>query len=717
MIRGRWRGALWACLVVLLTGPASASCRSRRSFPSAPILLISIDTLRADHLRAYGYTGVDTPALDRLTRDSILFENAYSHVPLTLPSHATLMTGRLPPENGVRDNTGYHLDPGLPTLAETLKPSGYATGAAVSSVVLARTSGIDRGFDSYDDAIEVAEPGVSLGSIQRSGFQTEALAEKWISEHSAQPFFFFLHLYEPHAPYEPPEPFATRYRASPYDGEIAAADAIVDRFLSFLKARGLYDRSLVVLLSDHGEGLGDHGEDEHGLLLYRESLRVPLLLKLPDGRSAGTRSGSAVGLVDVFPTIAGLVGMAPPSRLAGASLLDPASGSDRDRAIYSETLFPRYHFGWSDLAALTTDRFQYIHGPSPELYDLGEDSTERRNLAAQKPPAFRKLRAELLAMPRPRRPPGASDPETLAKLAALGYIGAASPSEDSRNLPDPKDRVEDLRALKLALGLYRDRRLVQAREAFRDLVRKDPAMSDAWGGLAEVEHKLGENEGALAALREQDRLIPGSPHVLLSFANEYLEMGRLPEARQAVARALAAGDLPEAHELLARIDVAARDFAGAEREARRALEGHPGRYLPRFVLAQVARERRDYWGALRLLDEVLERQKTSGLPEMSNVHFLRGDVLARLGRTLEARAELEREIQLFPNNPSAWTGLAFLHASSGRPEEARATLERLVRTSPTPRAYLAAAESFRILGDPRSAAVLTARARSAHPSR
>ncbi len=677
-------------------------CRGRTTYPRAPVILISIDTLRADHLPAYGYRDVATPALDDLARDSIRFESAYSHVPLTLPSHATVMTGLLPPENGVRDNTGYSLSASSPTIAETLRGAGYSTGGVVSSVVLANGSGIARGFDFYDDSIEATEPGVSLGSVQRAGGKSEAIAESWITAHGAAPIFCFLHLYEPHTPYVPPEPFASTYRKHPYDGEIAAADAIVGTFIGFLKQKGLYDRAIVVVMSDHGEGLGQHGEDEHGILLYREALRVPLFLKLPGRERAGSVVTAPVGLVDVSPTLLELLAL-PPRASSGESLLSERPSAD-ERAIYSETLFPRYHFGWSDLASLESAGFQYIHGPDPELYDTRTDAEERHNLAGSLPPAFRKLRLALLAIPRPRQAPGASDPEAVRKLAALGYIGAASPSEGATDLPDPKLHLGEIRDLKTALRLYQDGEFPQALAAFSALLGKNPAMGDAWGALAEAQHKLGLNEEAIASLRRQDQLAPGSPHVLLSFANEYLETDRLPEAVQYAKRALAIRDLPDAHELLARIYLASGDLPSAEAEARRVLEGHSGRVMPMVVLAQIARQRGDLAGALRLLDEALASIRASGGMEMSNVHFLRGDVLARAGRNSDARAEFEREIELFPNNTSAWASAAILDASDGRREEGLTSLERRAAGSRTPRGYRAAAQTFRILGDSRRAA-------------
>ncbi|MGH9367911.1 MAG: sulfatase-like hydrolase/transferase [Thermoanaerobaculia bacterium] len=696
-------------LLLALIG-AAVSCRQREVFPKAPVVVISIDTLRADRLPAYGYSKVSTPALDALSRDSILFENAYSHVPLTLPSHVALLTGLLPPQNGVRDNTGYALAKGHATLPELLGRAGYSTGGAVSAVVMAKSSRVDRGFDFYDDSVEAVTPGQPLGAIQRSGFETERIAEEWIAGQAQKPFFFLLHLYEPHTPYDPPEPWASRYPERPYDGEIAAADAVVGKFLEFLKARGLYEASVIVLMSDHGEGLGDHGEEEHGLLLYREDLQVPLMLKLPGGLRAGTRVARPVGLVDVFPTVAALAGLPAPRGLPGLSLLAAPEASGEPRAIYGETLFPRYHFGWSDLASLTGERYRYIHAPRPELYDIVADPGELHDLAPGLPPAFREMRARLVSLDRPRQAPGASDPEQVRKLASLGYIGTASPSETAGQLPDPKDHLGEIRDLKAAVALHGKRRYEEAIAALKALLSRNPAMADAWGALAEAEQKFGRHRAALEALERQDRLTPGSPHVLLSFAHQYLELGELEKARLYAERALASNAPPEAHEVLARVALASRDWGAAEREANLALEGHQGRKLPYLVLSQVQKARGDLPGALRTLEEVQGKLARSGQGEMSNIHYLRGDLLARMGRPAAAEAEFRKEISIFPESAAAWTGLALLYASEAKMGEARETLARMLRAVPTPRSYRAAAETLRVLGDPAGAEDLERRA-------
>ena len=437
VLRRSWPALLAA---VVLLGAGGCRRGGGLAAPGAPVILISVDTLRADHLPAYGYRGVETPNLDALRQDSILFENAYSQVPLTLPSHTAIMTGLLPPQNGVRDNLGYALGPGPATLAGTLKEKGYATGGAVSSIVLSHATGVARGFDFYEDNIEPSRMSQSISRVQRSGNDTQALLAEWVAGHSGKPFFAFLHLFEPHSPYEPPEPYLSRYKLR-YDGEIARADEIVGSFVKFLKQSDIYDRALIVFLSDHGEGLGDHGEDEHGVLIYRESIHVPLMVKLPRSarRGESIRAAGRAGRTCSRPWRQ-VLGIPVPAGLAGRSLLGPPrpAAAAAPRRIYSETLYPRLHLGWSDLASLEDEHDHYIESPRPELYDLAADPGEKSDLAAGLPPAFRSMRAELARMPRPLQPPGNSDPEQMKKLAALGYISGSTADLTKKDLPAPR---------------------------------------------------------------------------------------------------------------------------------------------------------------------------------------------------------------------------------------------------------------------------------------
>ena len=683
---------------VLLVLAAAGCRRALPRFSKPPVVLISIDTLRADHLPMYGYARVETPALAALRKDSILYTNAVAHVPLTLPSHTTVMTGLLPPQTTVRDNTGYVLSPKTATLAADLKARGYATGAAVSSVVLIKASGIARGFDFYDDDIEAKGQGLAIGMIQRSGFESEKILEQWADAAGGKPLFAFLHLYEPHTPYDPPEPFRSRYKDSPYDGEIATADDVVGKFVSYLKRSGTYERALIILMSDHGEGLGDHGEDEHGVLLYRESLHVPLMVKLPGQRRAGETVNRVVGLVDVFPTVSDALGIEPPPGLAGRSLL-AAGGGTRD--VYSETLFPRYHYGWNDLAALTREQWEYIRGGNDEeLYDYAADPREEKNLAAGLPPAFRSMRNALAGISRPRQAPGASDPEQLKKLAALGYLGSASPPENAENLPSPRAHIGELAELRNVMKLYSQQKYEESIQAARALLRKNAQMSDVWAMVANSYHKLGRNGDAVEALKQADRISPGSPITLSSFATEYLEMGDLDQAKLYAERSIAVNGPAEAHEVLASVYLQRKQFDAAEQEAVRAQGGYRRRRKTQVILAQVAKARGDLPGALQRLDEIVRQASEKEEGDMSNVNYLRGDILARLGRNAEAELAFKKEIELFRNNGQAWSGLAILYASEGRSDDANKTLLHFAEVSPNARTYETIGEAYDVLGAP-----------------
>jgi arylsulfatase A-like enzyme/Flp pilus assembly protein TadD len=710
------RPALALVLVVAaLSAVALPSCRKNDGLVSrgAPVVLISVDTLRADHLPAYGYRAVETPNIDALRKDAVLFQNAYAHVPLTLPSHASLFTGLLPPQHGVRDNLGYALSSGPATLAAYLTEKGYATGGAVSSIVLSHVTGVGRGFDFYEDTVEPDRVSQTLSRVQRRGDETAALLSDWIGPRADQPFLAFLHLFEPHTPYDPPEPFKSRY-ALAYDGEIARADEIVGGFLRYLKDQEIYDRALIVFFSDHGEGLNDHGEDEHGVLLYREAIHVPLLVKFPKSLRAGESVSEPVGLIDVFPTVIEVAGLPAPSGLAGKSLAGRAGPAEAgERRIYGETLYPRLHLGWSDLASLIDTKNHYIESPRPELYDLVADPGEKNDLSAGLPPAFRSMRAELARVPRPIQGPGSTDPEQVKKLAALGYISASTVDLERKDLPAPRDRIGAVEQLKKGFTALIGHRYPEAAKIFAALLEQEPGMTDVWQMYSEALMKLGREKEALAALQTAAKLSPGSPQVMMALSEYFMETGDFAEARR---HAEAIGDAGTAspHENLARIALAEGDLAAAEKEARAALERYPSRRIPRQILGRVLHDRGDYAGALGEFDLAARPRAGETAVPIQNLQYLRGDCLARLGRLRESEAAFQEEIRAFPANAAPWAALAMLYASQGREAEARRALADLLRLR-TPEAYFTASRTYEILGDPASADQLRAEAKRLFP--
>ena len=640
-----------------------------------PVFVISVDTLRADHLPAYGYRGVATPNLDVLRRDSVLFQNAYSQVPLTLASHAVILTGRLPPDNGIRDNYGYSLSPKVQTLASFLKANGYATGGAVSAAVLARGSGLEQGFDFYDDDVH------RDGREERAGSKTEAALEGWLDarQAGAATVFAFLHIFEPHTPYEPPEPYRSRYPASPYDGEIARADEIVGTWIAKLKGRALYDRALVVFLSDHGEGLGDHGEREHGVLLYREAIHVPLFVKYPGNRDAGGAVAAPVGLVDLFPTIARAAGLQLPVGLAGVPL---AKGTAAERAIYSETLYPRLRLGWSDLASLVDSRHHYIEAPRPELYDVAADPGEKKDLAPGLPPAFRSLRVALSRIARPyTAPSGTDDPERARQLASLGYLTATSPDAGSARLPDPKDVIGLLDARHDFAALLAKKNDPELIAACREFVAKVPGALDVWRMLADALERKGDHAGAAAALESGLRgaAATGNP-AIRDLALERLATLLVRAGRRAEALKVAATVTLKDAESLNAIGVAqaeSGDLPAARGSFERAVAADPADGPARLNLGTLLLQSGDAAGARTHLEEAVRLE-----PGSPGAWEALGQARAEGGDAPGARAAWSKAVELDPRRYRALFNLGIAAGRSGDMAAATSALRRFVAEAP-----------------------------------
>jgi arylsulfatase A-like enzyme/Tfp pilus assembly protein PilF len=700
------------CTVFFLVACNRETKVERRVFENAPVILISVDTLRADHLPAYGYKGVKTPAIDRLREDSILYGNAYSQCPLTLPSHVSVLTGKLPTETGVRDNVGYRFETSSnPTIPALLKMKGYATGAAVSAYVLRGDTGLGGVFDWYDDATE-PKRNVTVGELQRSGEKTVAAALSWVESQAANPFFLLLHLYEPHTPYEPPEPFRTRYAGSLYDGEIAAADDMIGRFLDQLRASGVYDRAIIIFMSDHGEGLGDHGEEEHGIFLYRESIHVPLMVKLPSSHQKGTRANSPVQLADIFPTVGALVGAQFPAGKA-LSLLDVADGNESgDRAIYSETYYPQIHFGWSRLRSLVDRQYQFIEAPRPELYDIVADPAQKTDIAAEQRRVRAVMRTELQAIEEKFAAPSNIDPEEAAKLAALGYLGStAAPS--SGPLPDPKDRIGLVQKFREGVALVQAGRNQEAVERFRSVLEEDPGITDVWAQLGKAHEQRGEYDQALAAYKEAAQRAPAvATKFVLSMASVYLYKNDMENA-ESHARAGYSADPHLANLVLGIVALERRNYPAVEAHARAAMSGALYRDSAVVLLARASARQNRPADALQTLDRLALEIQQRGGEAPALMEFVRGDALMRLGRVQEAEAAFLREIEAFPGDTEAYGSLAAIYMSSGNVKGAEAIMERMVKANPRPASYALAAQLFSHFGEERRASAWRRRARRA----
>ena len=680
-------------------------------------MLVSIDTLRADHLPAYGYAAGATPHLDRLAREGMLFESVYSPVPMTLPAHASLFTGLLPPRHAVRDNIGFTLGPGARTLAERFKAGGFATGAAVSAWVLRAQTGIARGFDAFDDHMEIEGGAESLGSVQRDGAAAVASLGRWIEAQGGKRYFAFLHLYEPHTPWTPPAAHA-RF-AHPYDGDVAYADELVGRFLEPLRKSGALDRAILAVTSDHGEGLGDHGEEEHGMFLYREAVHVPLILRLPGGARAGTRVTGTAALVDVAPTLLELAGL-PADGMDGASLRPALAGRTASRPVYSETLFPRYHFGWSELFAVTDDRYRFIRAPRPELFDVAQDPGEKTNLFSSRESAATPMNAWLerqvqLGAVAPRE---AVPAETQEKLQALGYVGTA-PAQTlaASDLPDPKDRIGDAEDLKKAITLRRSGKLEESVAQYRKVLARNPLMIDAWEGLGFSLSDLGRAREAIAALDESVKIDPMRSGTHLALARIHAIQGSAGRAIKH-AEIAAERDPGQGFEVLAQLAMDRADFARAADFAGRSIQADDRREMSHFILGDVARKRDRCEDALRSYQKAEDAVRLRRHAILRNLHANKADCLARLGREAEAEKEFLAEIETIPYTREGRVGLATLYRSQGRDADARAVLGGLIAAEPRPSAdsYWTVVRTFSVLGDVEAARHWADQARARFPS-
>lgn len=586
------------------------------------VLLVSIDTLRADHLGCYGASAVETPAIDRLAAGGVRFENAFSPVPLTLPAHWTVLSGLQPWRHGVVDNGMASPMPPVMTLAERFSAAGYDTAAFVAAFVLHRSFGLNRGFATYDD-------GPAADAALEQAFHATAPADErvgralaWLRRDRQQPFFLWLHLFDPHAPYEPPPAFRALYPGRPYDGEIAFVDTQIARLLAGLERAGLTDKTLVVLLADHGESLGEHGEQTHGVLLYDATLHVPLLLRLPGVLPAGELRREAVTLADVAPTVLALAGLDPIAEVDGVDLFAPrSSNAERQLAAISES--PRRRLGWAGLAAVRQGPWKYILAPRPELYRIADDPRELTNRLAAEPTRTGELDSaarRVAGLLRDRLATAVADEpgaEERARLAALGYVAGPPPTAPrqagAHAAANPRDEIGSLAGLDRAYQLLAEGRLDEAETSFQSLLATDPAPLAALEGLGRIARLRGRSDEAESLF---ERVLSRDPQSLAALAQLVTLARAGGNTRLAIDHAqrlaaLAPGDAG-ASRLLAEALLAAGRGEEAEAEWRRGLARSPRAGWLRLGLARylAAAQRQREAGAE--LDRILADEDLSG---------------------------------------------------------------------------------------------------------
>ena len=628
---GRWA----VCLSFSLFLPMIGWCHSQASEPASTtdVFLVTIDTLRADHVGCYGDHEIATPALDALAADGIRFTNAFTPSPITNSSHASILTGLVPAHHGVRD-FGLPLGTNLTTVAEVLKERGYSTAAFIGAVILdsrGLAPGFDRGFDYYDHFPgDLPRTASRYMRLERRGMEVESRAQNWILQHKkTQPLFVWIHFYDPHDPYDPPQPYRSDYVGRLYDGEVAYADSALARLVQFLKDQKLYDSSTLIVVGDHGEGLGEHGEQTHGLFLYDSTLHVPLMIKLarsadrPGSTPARNRVVSTqVRTVDIAPTIFDLEGIPDREHRDGASLrtlwMEPPSanpssigGQDSsERIALGETDYP-LAFGWAPLRSVREDGKKYIEAPRPEFYDLQADSRETRNLYEPWNPDVQRLRALVADL----RTPAATDSSSaerigtakMEELRALGYLGAdpgSTTAPDASLLPDPKDKVQVFNLIHSSMLAVEDRDTTGARHDLESALQLDASSAAVLAELGDLELDQGNYRRAAGLLGRSLAIQPRNPTAAYGQARALYAEGDLRGART---RLEASGDLLaqnyEALYLSGKIDAELKDWSKAEDPLEAAIILDSRRPEAYIELARVYLAEKRPAEALRRLDE------------------------------------------------------------------------------------------------------------------
>jgi choline-sulfatase len=650
--------------------PAQTKPQTQRKTTHSNVILITIDTLRADHVGCYGAQTVKTPTLDGLAHDGVVFERAISQVPLTWPSHAVILTGTYPFQNGVQDFTGQPLAPQFRTVSQAFQQAGYATGAVVSAFVLDRSWGLARGFDYYDDAFSAATfEKKETGLVDRRAGESVAHAIAWLKKTPRRPFFLWLHLYDPHSPYDPPEPYRSEYRSHLYDGEIAYADHELGSLMVWLKQNRLYDSSLIVALSDHGESLGEHGEDEHGFFVYNATVHVPLIVKPPvgSGVSAGRRR-EPVETTTVAPTLLQLAGLkdSTDSILAqfqsNALLTAVSTGAAKDPA-YSETLYPFSSFGWNPLHALESDRFHYIEAPKPELYDLATDPGETHNILTAQPASVAVLREKMQTLlahnPFTRKDMGAGNlsPDAQEKLRALGYFGfraAVSTESLKQGLADPKDKLWEFNAILKAQDAFHRDDEDQADALLSEVQKKDPQIYVIPFMLGESALKRQDWEQAAEQLQRCLTLNPSFDNAMTGLARALAKLGRTTEAKSWLDKALQSN--PQNY--LAWYQVGLLDAGGDPAAGQSAYEKmiaiQPNFSAGQRELGTLLFQQKNFAAAAPHLEKAIEL----GLDDARMHNFL-GICYNHTNRTSKAVRVFQRAIELDPKLAEAHLNLAF----------------------------------------------------------
>ena len=636
------------------------------------LVILSLDTTRADRFGSYGFPSAHTPNFDRFSAGAVRFENAITTAPITLPSHTSIMTGTYPVFHGVHDNDGYVLDDSVTTLAEILSGEGFITGAVLAAFPLDSQFNLDQGFASYDDdfqsdwttAEDRARTPLSFGFLERKSDQVNMAVERWLNRNASEQFFLWVHYFDPHQPYNAPPPYDTQFSESPYDAEIAFMDENFGHLMEMLSSRGLMENTIVVVVGDHGEGLGQHGEPTHASYVYDATMRVPLWIAVPDDEIAvGSAVTSQVRTIDIAPTVLDILDLPAGAEMQGTSLVpllhEPSDQWSGDALL--EANFNWYHYGWAPLRALRNDRWKYILGPQPELFDVSEDPDELVNLVEGNPEQAAVLHQRLSALVDTKEYPdlGRSaatvvDAETRRKLEALGYLGGGGdPSIRIAPFPDPDELAAMVNPM--------DQWLVMTYANFASemvrMQRIDEAISIAREGLA---------------------MDPGNHRLRMVLARAYAMRGLIDRAFEELqaARELQPDD-PESYVLAGHIRMAQREFHKAQDEFRQAVERAPQVSAHVFNLGLAYSRTGDFEDAISHFQAALELDPNSesAIQELAKSY-------SQVGRYEEAQESFQRALELNPYSPSVLYNIAVFYRYLGEDEFSRRMFRAVLQVAP-----------------------------------
>jgi len=676
-------------------------------------ILITVDTLRADRIGCYGFSGISTPTMDMFASRGVKFEKCISAATLTLPSHTSLMTGTYPTFHGVRDNGGFLVPQEITTLAELMKQHGYKTSAYVAAYVLDSKWGLDQGFDHYFDSFDLSKyKTVSLGNVQRPGNEVIDEVLPWLEEHKQEKFFTWIHLYDPHSPYEPPEPYNKEYPNHPYSGEIAYTDSQLARLWQFLEENDLVENTVLVFAADHGESLGEHQEQSHGFFIYQEGVHVPLIFVTPFEKLHGISSARPVSLVDVMPTILDLAGIQAPSQVQGKSLrpLFFKDIKEWESIAYSETFYPRFHYGWSELKSLQDERYKLILAPELELYDLQSDPDEERNIIESQAAEARRMVAQIESFIN-ESSRGAyeldyshMDEESREKLAALGYIGsfADSTSISWRQLSDPKDKINIFNQLGHARELGLQEEYEQAVEMIKNIIAQDPDIVDAYFSLGNLYTKWGKNEEALESYFQVLDKKPDDTFTVINIANAYIRLNELEKAKEFVLNKLEIlSPDSQVYFVQGNIFNFLKDYENAVFYYKKCLKLNPQSVSACNALGGI-------YVIQEKLDEAEELlQIAMGInPRLRNVNYNYAQLREAKGDIEEAIKAYKQELEYIPHNFRAAFNISRLYRISERGAEEQVYLEKTIEINPNfPLSYFYLARIFLNRGEKYNEAV------------